>query len=115
MKSFTQEAFEIPFGEPYYIHQHTANIHRKVSRTDKFPILSTLKKLMELGDYQAEILNPHPTRSHLLMDFCDGSLFHYLLICMPFKFVGYYGDLEVVNPLGSYTQKSTSLDVSTSF
>ena len=64
---------------------------------------------MELEDYQAEILNPHPTSSSLLMDFCDGSLFknHPLFSSNrhAFEIVAYYDDLEVVNPLGSYTKK----------
>ena len=65
---------------------------------------------MELEDYQAEVLNPHTsTNSFLLTDFCDGTLFkshplfsveHHAL-----QIVGYYDDLEVVNPLGSYTKK----------
>ena len=65
---------------------------------------------MELEDYQAEVLNPHTsTSSFLLSDFCDGTLFksHPLFSVEhhAFQVVGYYDDLEVVNPLGSYTKK----------
>ena len=74
-----QEAEEVPFGEPYYVDKHTANVHRKVSQTDKFfyiPILNTLQKLMELEDYQAEVLNPHTSCSkHILTDLCGGKVF----------------------------------------
>lgn len=100
---------EIPLGEPYYVHKYTANVHRKVSQTDKFyyvSILNTLQNLMKLEDYQAEILNQ---RSHLLADFCDGSLFKghplFSIDRNAFQIVGYYDDLEVVNPLGSYVKK----------
>ena len=113
MTSLMQEAFEIPFGEPYYVHKHTANMQRKVSRTDKFyyvPIRTTLEKLMELEDYEAEILNPHPTSSSLLMDFCDGSLFKnhplFSINRHAFQIVAYYDDLEVVNPIGIIHEKA---------
>ena len=108
-----QEAKEITFGEPYYVDQFTANVHRKVSRTDKFyyvPLCSTLQKLMDLDDYQAEVLNPHiSTSSSVLGDFCDGTLYqsHPLFSIDPYalQIIGYYDELEVVNPLGSYVKK----------
>lgn len=108
-----QEAEEIPFGEPYYVNKYTTNRHQKVSHTDKFfyiPLLKTLQKLMELDDYKAEVLNPHISSSeHRLMDFCDGILFkhHSLFGSDPhaLQVVGYYDDVEVVNPLGSYVKK----------
>ena len=63
---------------------------------------------MELEDYQAEVLNPH-TNSECLNDFCDGLYFksHPLFSCDPhaLQIVGYFDDLEVVNPLGSYIKK----------
>ena len=109
---FAQEALEIPFGHPYYIDQHTQRIHRKAQRTDKFyyvPILDTLRKLTQLEDYQAEVQNPHPSVTNLLTDFCDGTLFinHPLFSNNKeaLQIVAYYDDLEVVNPLGSYTKK----------
>lgn len=67
---------------------------------------------MKLEYYQTEILNQRTPASHLLADFCDGSLFkgHPLFSSErnAFQIVGYYDDLEVVNPLGSYVKKSTS-------
>ena len=111
--SFSQEAKEINFGQPYYVDQFTRSIHRKVRKTDKFyyvSLCSTLEKLMELDDYQAEVLNPHLTASsNLFQDFCDGSLYksHPLFSCDPhaLQIIGYYDELEVVNPLGSYVKK----------
>ena len=108
-----QEAEEIPFGEPYYVHKYAANVHRKVSHTDTFfyiPLLKTLQKLMELDDYQAEVLNPHMSgNDHVLTDFCDGSVYkcHPLFSVDPnaLQVVGYYDDVEVVNPMGSYVKK----------
>ena len=108
-----QEPQEITFGEPYYVDQFTANVHRKVSQTDKFyyvPLCSTLGKMMELDDYQSEVLNPHMSTSNdCLGEFCDGSLYksHPLFSLDPYalQIIGYYDDVEVVNPLGSYVKK----------
>ena len=87
------------------------NKHQKTLRTDKFfyiPLLSTLKRLMELEDYQDEVLNPHTNSNEYLHDFCDGSFFkaHPLFSCDPhaLQIVGYYDDVEIVNPLGSYVK-----------
>lgn len=88
------------------------NTHQKVRRTDKFysiPLCSILEKLMNLDSYQAEILNPHQSSENTLRDFCDGSFYksHPLFSCDPhaLQVIGYYDDLEVVNPLGSYVKK----------
>ena len=103
-----QEAEEVTFGEPYYADQFTGNKHQKVLKTDKFfyiPLCDTLRRLMY---YQAEVLNPH-TNNECLRDFCDGSFFksHPLFSYDPYalQIVGYYDDLEIVNPLGSYIKK----------
>ena len=108
-----QEPQEIAFGEPYYVDQFTANVHRKVTQMDKLyyvPLCSTLEKMMELDDYQSEVLNPHMSTSNdCLGDFCDGSLYksHPLFSLDPsaLQIIGYYDDVEVVNPLGSYVKK----------
>ena len=88
------------------------NKHQKTLKTDKFyyvSLLSTLKKLMELEDYQDEVLNPHTNSNKYHHDFCDGSFFkaHPLFSCDPhaLQIVGYYDDVEIVNPLGSYVKK----------
>ena len=65
---------------------------------------------MELEDYQAEVLNPHISSSkHILTDFCDGKVFKghplFSIDNRALQIVGYYDDLEVVNPLGSYIKK----------
>ena len=63
---------------------------------------------MELDDYQAKVLNPHPSKD-FLADFCDGALYksHPLFSSDPhaLQIVGYFDDVEVVNPLGSYVKK----------
>ena len=73
------------------------------------PLCLTLEKLLELDDYQAEVLNPHTSASSVLTDFCDGSLYKScpLFSSDPYalQIIGYYDDLEVVNPLGSYVKK----------
>ena len=64
---------------------------------------------MELEDYQGEVLNPHTSTNEYLSDFCDGLSFksHPLFSGDPhaLQIVGYYDDLEIVNPLGSYIKK----------
>ena len=66
------------------------------------------KGLMQLKDYQNEVLNPHMSND-CLQDFCDGSFLksHPLFSSDPcaLQIVGYYDDIEVVNPLGSYVKK----------
>ena len=63
---------------------------------------------MELDDYQAEILNPHSSE-YYLTDFCDGTLYKSLPLFSTdphaLQIIAYYDDLEIVNPLGSYTKK----------
>lgn len=107
-----QEATEVPFGEPYYVNQFSGHKRRKVSKSDNFyyvPLLQSLKILLELEDFQAEVLNPHAQCSDNLGDFCDGTLFqsHPLFSSDPFalQVIAYYDELEVVNPLGSYVKK----------
>lgn len=108
-----QEAKEIPFGESYYVNQFSGHKRRKVSHTDKFyyiPILQSLKNLLELDDFQAEVMNPHAQVSDdYLGDFCDGTSFktHPLFSSDPFalQVIGYYDELEIVNPIGSYIKK----------
>ena len=86
---------------------------RKVSQTDKFyyvPILDSLRGLLELDDFQAEVMNPHiHSSSDRLGDFCDGSLFqtHPMFSSDPYalQVIPYYDELEVVNPIGSYVKK----------
>ena len=91
--------------------QFISGRHQKILKEDKFfyiPLYSTLNRLMKLEDYQAEVLNPHKS-SGSLQDFCDGTFFktHPLFSNDPYalQIVGYYDDLEVVNPLGSYKHK----------
>lgn len=60
-------------------------------------------------EYIAEIINPRQTPSSILTDFCDGELFqtHLLFSTDPYalQIVGYYDELEIVNPIGSYVKK----------
>ena len=107
-----QEPKEIPFGEPFYTNQFTGPKRRKVQRNDFFyyvPLLDTLKTLLSVVEIQSEILNPHPANGNKLSDFCDGSIFklHPLFGADPnaLQIIGYYDELEVVNPIGSYVSK----------
>lgn len=72
-------------------------------------LLDTLKALLSIVEIQAEVLNPHPADGNKLSDFCDGSIFklHPLFGTDPnaLQIIGYYDELEVVNPIGSYVSK----------
>ena len=94
--------------ENHILEQFTSNVHRKVSQTDKFyyaPLYSTLEKLMELDDYQAEVFSPHSSK-YYLADFCDGTLYKSHPDPHALQIIAYYDYLEIVNPLGSYTKKT---------
>ena len=74
------------------------------------PLLRSRKSLLELEDFQSEVLNPHEQCSDdYLGDFCDGALFksHSMFGSDPFalQVIAYYDELEVVNPIGSYVKK----------
>lgn len=77
--------------------------------TDNFfyvSLLDTLKTLLSIEDVQAEVLNPHSNDRQLLGDFCDGNIYneHPLFSAdeLALQIIGYYDELEVVNPIGSY-------------
>lgn len=104
-----QEPQEIPFGGSYYTTQLTGPKRRKMRHTDTFyyvPLLDNLKALPSLDEIVSEVLNPHPSENGELRDFCDGSVFksHPLFSTSPhaLQIIGYYDELEVVNPIGSY-------------
>lgn len=73
-------------------------------------ILESLKNLLELDDFQAEVLNPHTQESdEYLGDFCDGTIFKnhalFSVDASALQVIGFYDELEIVNPIGSYTKK----------
>ena len=81
-------------------------------KSNKFyyvPLLETLKALVTHTEIQREIASPHHSTENQLADFCDGSLFktHPLFSITEdaLQIIGYFDELEVVNPLGSYTAK----------
>lgn len=98
---------------PYYVNKFSGSKRRKISKTDKFyyiPILECLKKLLELEDVQAEVMNSHSQgENDHLGDFCDGTHFrsHPLFGKDPLalQIIPYYDELEIVNPIGSYVKK----------
>jgi hypothetical protein len=71
--------------------------------------LDTLKVLLSVDEILVEVLNPHTATNANLSDFCDGSVFkhHPLFGTNPnaLQIIGYYDELEVVNPIGSYVSK----------
>ena len=81
-------------------------------KTDNFyyvSLLDSLANLLKLEDFQVEVLNTHGNDSDdLLNDFCDGLLFksHPNFTSEPhaLQVVAFYDELEVVNPIGSYTK-----------
>lgn len=72
-------------------------------------MFDTLRALLALDEIQAEVLNPHSSDGNELADFCDGSIFkeHPMFGSDPYalQIIGYYDELEVVNPIGSYVSK----------
>ena len=109
--SCMQEPQEISLGESYFANRFSGSKWQKVSCTDKFyfvSMLDTLKCLLSHEEYQAEVLNPHQSNDKL-GDFCDGTAYkvHPLFSNDPqgLQIIGYYDELEIVNPLGSYVLK----------
>ena len=72
------------------------------------PIEATLKRLLEKPEVLAEVKLSHP-ESGCLHDFCYGSLFKenpfFQAQQNALQIIGYYDELEVCNPLGSYVKK----------
>ena len=82
-----------------------------VIKRDKFyyiPLLDTLEKILSTEGMLNEIMSPR-TKDTNLRDFCDGSLYasHPLFSNdqHALQIIGYYDELEVANPLGSYVSK----------
>ena len=106
-----QEPQEISLGESYFANRFSGSKRQKVSCPDKFyfvSILDTLKCLLSHEEYQAEVRNPHQSNDKL-GDFCDGTAYkvHPLFSNDPqgLQIIGYYDELEIINPLGSYVLK----------
>ena len=103
---------EVRVGPAYYTTQFSGSKRKKILKTDTFqyvPVEDTLKKLLQLPDVVGEIDNFHGSDSNRLNDMCDGSVFKNHPI---FKFDkqeiqlnAYYDEVELCNPLGSYTKK----------
>ena len=79
-------------------------------KADKFshiPLLQTLEQVVTHSDVRYE-LNTSRECSAYLQDFCDGSLFQshplFSLDVNGLQIIGYYDELEICNPLGSYVQ-----------
>lgn len=107
-----QEPKEISFHEKWWVYQFSGSKRRKVIKEDFFyyvPLLESLKILLSLEDFQAEILNQQGNTCNMLNDFCDGSMFktHPMFESNPnaLQVIAYYDELEVVNPIGSYVKK----------
>lgn len=71
--------------------------------------MDTLKTLLSLPEVQAEVLKPHYAENDELRDFCDGQLFKSHPLFQTYdnalQIIGYYDEVEVVNPIGSYVSK----------
>jgi len=81
-----------------------------VLKADKFhhiPLLKTLKQVLTHSDVQYELNNPREHNDNL-QDFCDGSLCKshplFSLDVDGLQIIGYYDELEVCNPVGSYVR-----------
>ena len=72
-------------------------------------MLKTLQTLLTVSEVQAEVLNSHASETNELNDFCDGLLCksHPLFSTdkSALQIIGYYDEMEVVNPIGSYVSK----------
>ena len=72
-----QEPQERTFGQPYYVDHFSGSKRRKVIHSDKFyyvPLIDSIRNLLTLEDFQAEVLHPHNLNDQL-GDFRDGSIF----------------------------------------
>lgn len=106
-----QEPEERLFGKPYYADRFSGRKRQKVLKSDKFyyvPLLDTLKLLLKNEDVAREVLSPHQSGGSTLGDFCDGSIYkaHPIFSSDPLALlvIGYYDELELCNPIGSYIQ-----------
>ena len=102
---------EITFGDAYFVNQFTGPKRKKVRKFDSFyyvPLLDTLHSLLTLQEVQ-EVFNTSFAARHELQEFCDGLIYK----CHPLfqedktalQIIGYYDEVEVVNPIGSYVSK----------
>lgn len=107
-----QEAVEIKVGWSHYINKFTGAKRRKVLTQDTFyyvPLLSTLKKLLQIKCIREEIKRNSLVSSGCLCDLSDGEIYknHELFSnytnCL--QIVAYYDEVETCNPLGSYSGK----------
>ena len=105
---YMQEPIEISFGELYYVDRFSGRKRQKVITSDTFyhiPLLETLKNLLTHSEVYTELKRPRQS-TDLIVDFCDGSVYqqHPLFSSDPhaLQIVGYFDELEICNPLGSY-------------
>lgn len=82
---------------------------RKVQKEDNVPLLKSLREILRSEDFLHEVFKSRINVSDDLADFCDGSIFksHCLFSTEEnaLQLVGYYDELEVVNPIGTYVKK----------
>ena len=110
--TYMQAPQEIPFCDPYFVNQFTGPKRLKVKKSDCFyyiPLLKTLRSLLALQEVQKEVFNPHFSEQHELRDYCAGLLYKsHPLFCSEenaLQIIGYYDEVEVVNPIGSYVSR----------
>ena len=96
------------FGKTYYVNRFSGAKRQKVLTSDTFyyvPLMETLNVLLTDKDVQKLISTPHYSQNKLA-DFCDASVYksHPLFSSddNALQIIGYYDELEVCNPLGSY-------------
>ena len=99
---------EVRVGPAYYTTQFSGNKSKKILKTDTFQYVP-VEEIRQLPDVVGEIDNFHGSDSNRLNDMCDGSVFKnhpiFLFDKQAFQLIAYYDEVELCNPLGSYTKK----------
>lgn len=112
--SFThiQEAEEKSYqGSNVYVNRFSGRKRQKVCSKDVFyyvPISKTLQRLLKHPEIQKELTCIRPG-SDKVRDFCDGSLYKdsqfFQSNDKALQIIAYYDELEICNPIGSYSRK----------
>lgn len=99
-------------GHAHYTTKFSGAKRRKVLTQDKFyyiPLLSTLNQLLQIKCVREETLQRSQHSNGQLCDISDGEIYknHSLFMNNPhgLQIIAYYDEVEVCNPLGSYSGK----------
>jgi len=101
------EPVAVPMGQRVVI-KHGAGDVTSVPVYGYFvPFLDNLKQLLQLPELRSVVLSDQVTAGSVLHDFKDGEFCrqHPIFSRRSIKILGYFDDVEVVNPIGAHTKK----------